>query len=87
MFRWRKELGTRSIWRSLRWFSRSVFEFHPEIVFYQSGVDGLYADALGKLKLTHEGLKQRDRLVMTAVRALAFRLWSRWAVGTRSPSN
>jgi acetoin utilization deacetylase AcuC-like enzyme len=46
-----------------------VFEFHPELVFYQSGVDGLYADALGKLKLTHEGLKQRDRLVMTTVRA------------------
>ncbi len=45
-----------------------VFEFRPEIVFYQSGVDGLYADALGKLKLTHEGLKQRDQLVMTAVR-------------------
>ena len=45
-----------------------VFEFHPDIIFYQSGVDGLYADALGKLKLTHEGLKQRDRLVMTAVR-------------------
>jgi acetoin utilization deacetylase AcuC-like enzyme len=46
-----------------------VFEFQPEVVFYQSGVDGLYADALGKLKLTHEGLKQRDRLVMTTVRA------------------
>jgi acetoin utilization deacetylase AcuC-like enzyme len=46
-----------------------VFEFRPEFIFYQSGVDGLYADALGKLKLTHEGLKQRDRLVMTAVRA------------------
>jgi acetoin utilization deacetylase AcuC-like enzyme len=47
-----------------------VFDFRPEIVFYQSGVDGLYADALGKLKLTHEGLKQRDRQVMTAVRAI-----------------
>jgi len=46
-----------------------VFEFRPEVVFYQSGVDGLYADALGKLKLRHEGLKQRDRVVMTAVRA------------------
>ena len=45
-----------------------VFEFRPDIIFYQSGVDGLYADALGKLKLTHEGLKRRDRLVMTAVR-------------------
>jgi acetoin utilization deacetylase AcuC-like enzyme len=46
-----------------------VSEFGPEIVFYQSGVDGLYADALGKLQLTHEGLKQRDRMVMKAVRA------------------
>ncbi len=45
-----------------------VFEFRPDIIFYQSGVDGLYADALGKLMLTHEGLKRRDRLVMTAVR-------------------
>jgi acetoin utilization deacetylase AcuC-like enzyme len=45
-----------------------IFELQPEIVFYQSGVDGLYADALGKLKLTHEGLKRRDRAVMTAVR-------------------
>ena len=45
-----------------------VFDFAPEVVFYQSGVDGLYADALGKLKLTHEGLKQRDQLVMAAVR-------------------
>jgi acetoin utilization deacetylase AcuC-like enzyme len=46
-----------------------LFEFRPEIVFYQSGVDGLYADALGRLKLTHVGLMQRDRQVMTAVRA------------------
>ena len=46
-----------------------VFEFRPEIVFYQSGVDGLYADALGRLKLTHEGLKQRDQAVMAAARA------------------
>jgi acetoin utilization deacetylase AcuC-like enzyme len=46
-----------------------VFELQPEIIFYQSGVDGLYADALGRLKLTHEGLKQRDQMVMTAVRA------------------
>jgi acetoin utilization deacetylase AcuC-like enzyme len=48
-----------------------VFEFRPEMVFYQSGVDGLYADALGKLQLTHQGLKQRDRAVMMAVRAAA----------------
>jgi acetoin utilization deacetylase AcuC-like enzyme len=46
-----------------------VLEFAPEIVFYQSGVDALACDTLGRLALTHEGLKQRDRLVMSAVHA------------------
>ncbi len=45
-----------------------VWEFEPEIVFYQSGVDGLKSDRLGHLKLTHEGLKERDRMVMSAGR-------------------
>jgi acetoin utilization deacetylase AcuC-like enzyme len=45
-----------------------VLEFAPEIVFYQSGVDTLASDALGRLRLTHEGLKERDRMVMRAVR-------------------
>jgi acetoin utilization deacetylase AcuC-like enzyme len=40
-----------------------VREFHPGIIFYQSGVDGLYCDTLGRLALTHEGLEERDRLV------------------------
>ncbi len=40
-----------------------VFEFRPEIVFYQSGVDALAADKLGRLSLTHEGLLARDRTV------------------------
>jgi acetoin utilization deacetylase AcuC-like enzyme len=44
-----------------------VLEFAPEIVFYQSGVDTLASDALGRLSLTHEGLRQRDRMVMRAV--------------------
>jgi acetoin utilization deacetylase AcuC-like enzyme len=47
-----------------------VWEFRPEMVFYQSGVDGLASDRLGRLQLTHEGLKERDRLVMRGVRAL-----------------
>lgn len=45
-----------------------VFEFAPGIVFYQAGADPLYADGLGKLKLTHEGLLARDRMVMKGAR-------------------
>ena len=45
-----------------------VFEFAPEIVFYQSGVDPLASDTLGRLALTHAGLKERDRRVITAAR-------------------
>jgi len=42
-----------------------VMEFRPEIIFYQAGVDGLRTDALGKLALTEEGLRERDRRVMS----------------------
>jgi len=42
----------------------AVFEFRPEIVFYQSGVDALAEDRLGRLSLTRSGLKQRDSMVM-----------------------
>src|SRR6202035_5396488 len=45
-----------------------VFEFEPDIVIYQSGVDPLAADTLGRLALTHAGLKERDRRVMAAAR-------------------
>ena len=45
-----------------------VSAFRPEILFYQSGVDGLKDDALGHLSLTHEGLRQRDIKVMTFAR-------------------
>jgi acetoin utilization deacetylase AcuC-like enzyme len=45
-----------------------VFEFGPEIVFYQSGVDALASDPLGRLSLTHDGLRRRDRLVMESVK-------------------
>ncbi len=40
-----------------------AFDFRPEIVFYQSGVDGLASDTLGRLSLTPEGLIERDRRV------------------------
>jgi acetoin utilization deacetylase AcuC-like enzyme len=41
-----------------------VLVFRPQIIFYQSGVDGLAEDRLGKLSLTHTGLKARDRQVI-----------------------
>jgi acetoin utilization deacetylase AcuC-like enzyme len=41
-----------------------VFDFKPDIVFYQSGVDALESDKLGRLSLTNEGLRRRDRFVL-----------------------
>ena len=38
-------------------------EFRPEVVLYQSGVDGLAGDRLGRLNLSPAGLEERDRLV------------------------
>jgi acetoin utilization deacetylase AcuC-like enzyme len=48
-----------------------VAEFHPEIIFYQSGVDALAEDRLGKLSLTQAGLRARDEQVMKMARAAA----------------
>ncbi|MGA9768956.1 MAG: histone deacetylase [Blastocatellia bacterium] len=39
--------------------------FRPDMVFYQSGVDPFFDDRLGRLSLTHEGLKWRDLMVLT----------------------
>ncbi|HEY4679584.1 MAG TPA: histone deacetylase [Candidatus Angelobacter sp.] len=44
----------------------AAFGFRPDIVFYQSGVDPLASDVLGRLSLTHEGLIARDRMVFSA---------------------
>lgn len=37
---------------------------HPEFIFFQSGVDVLATDKLGRLGMTIEGCKQRDQLVI-----------------------
>ena len=42
-----------------------VFEFRPEVVFYQSGVDVLASDTLGKLQLSPDGVRQRDERVIS----------------------
>ena len=47
----------------------SAFDFAPSIVFYQSGVDGLATDRLGRMQLSHEGLKARDHIVFEACAA------------------
>jgi acetoin utilization deacetylase AcuC-like enzyme len=46
-----------------------VLAFAPEIIFYQSGVDPLAGDKLGRLALTHAGLAARDRRVMSLAKA------------------
>ena len=48
-----------------------AFAFDPQFVFYQSGVDPLKEDALGKLDLTLEGLAARDRRVFNFARQIA----------------
>jgi acetoin utilization deacetylase AcuC-like enzyme len=47
-----------------------VAEFRPEFVFYQGGVDVLASDALGKLRLTPKGVRERDRVVFQFVKEL-----------------
>jgi len=44
----------------------SVFEFDPNLIVYQAGVDALASDRLGRLALTCAGLRERDRLVFEA---------------------
>lgn len=41
----------------------------PDMVFFQAGVDTLASDTLGRLALTQEGLRRRDRLVLGACHA------------------
>jgi acetoin utilization deacetylase AcuC-like enzyme len=46
-----------------------VFDFQPQAVFYQAGVDPLATDTLGRLALTPEGLAERDRRVIAAAKS------------------
>ena len=41
----------------------AVREFQPDVVLYQAGVDGLARDRLGRLKLSLDGLRERDWMV------------------------
>jgi acetoin utilization deacetylase AcuC-like enzyme len=46
-----------------------VLAFQPDLVYYQCGVDPLHTDALGRLSLTHDGLRERDRYVIETFRS------------------
>ncbi len=41
----------------------------PDFVFYQSGVDVLATDKLGRISLSREGCKMRDKIVLQACKA------------------
>lgn len=41
-----------------------IGEFQPDMIFYQSGVDILASDKLGRLSITRDGCKERDRFVL-----------------------
>lgn len=43
-------------------------QFQPDFIFYQSGVDILDTDKLGRLRVSREGCRQRDRIVLTSAR-------------------
>jgi acetoin utilization deacetylase AcuC-like enzyme len=43
-------------------------QVQPDFIFFQSGVDILDTDKLGKLSVTREGCKQRDRIVLEAAK-------------------
>lgn len=45
-----------------------IFErFDPDLVFYLGGIDPLETDHFGRLSLTLDGLKERDRMVIETV--------------------
>jgi acetoin utilization deacetylase AcuC-like enzyme len=46
-----------------------VMAHRPQCVFYLAGADPYEDDQLGGLRLTKHGLRQRDRMVIDAVRA------------------
>lgn len=62
------EAGDEEYLRLLTQALPQVFDFRPDFVFYQSGVDPLRTDRLGRLAVTLEGLGVRDRMVFEAVR-------------------
>lgn len=51
-------------------FPRLYTEFKPDIVFFLAGADPYEKDQLGGLKVTMEGLRERDRIIIEEARKL-----------------
>jgi len=45
-------------------------KFEPDFMMYQSGVDVLASDKLGRLALTMEGVKMRDQIILSLAKQL-----------------
>ncbi len=50
--------------------SEILEKFQPDFVFYQSGVDIIASDKLGRLGLTKEGCKKRDEFVLKTIKSI-----------------
>ena len=56
--------GDDEVLRALDHHLPAALDAHtPDLVFYQAGVDALHSDKLGRLRMTHAGLAERDRRV------------------------
>jgi acetoin utilization deacetylase AcuC-like enzyme len=51
-------------------FPRLFREFKPDLVFYLAGADPYEKDKLGSLRLSKEGLRERDKMVIDEARGL-----------------
>lgn len=51
-------------------YQKIINHFNPDFIFYQSGVDVLQTDKLGKLSLSIEACKERDFIVMNTAKKL-----------------
>jgi len=61
--------GDATYLRELERALSTVMAHRPQCVFYLAGADPYEDDQLGGLKLTKEGLRQRDRMVIETVRS------------------
>jgi len=52
-------------------FPRIYEDFEPDLVFYLAGADPYQDDQLGGLNLSHEGLAERDRIILGEARRLS----------------
>ena len=62
-------VGDEGYLRALAEHLPAVWAFRPDLVLYQAGVDPLKEDRLGRMSLTHQGLMERDRMVLEGARA------------------